>query len=136
MPSTSFSFSSHTEEQSKRGSSVGCHVLEGHQSDEEVESVPPLRRSKRKVVLPARYTDRNFVSMHSCFLTNPIDDCEPSSFDEDTGVKEWGNAVNDEINALIKNKTWDLVPKPKGVMPITCKWIYKMKRIFFTIKVL
>ena len=88
------------EEQSNRGSSV-----EGYQDDEEEESVPPLRRSKRKVVLPARYIDENFVSMNSCFLATPIDDCEPSSFDEATGVKEWDDAMNDEMNALIKNQT-------------------------------
>jgi hypothetical protein len=35
--------------------------------------------------------------------------------------------MNDEMNALIKNQTWDLVPKPKEVKPITCKWIYKVK---------
>jgi hypothetical protein len=63
------------------------------------------------------------VSMHSCFLDNPIDDCELSSFDEAKGVKEW----DDDMNALIKNQTWDLVPKPKEVKPITCKWIYKIK---------
>jgi len=122
MPSDSSSSSSFspTEEQSNRGSNVDCHELEGQHVDEEVESVPPLRRSKRKVVLPARYRDGNFVSMHSCFLANPIDDCEPSCFDEATGVKEWDSAMNDEMNALIKNQTWDLVPKPKEVKPITC----------------
>jgi hypothetical protein len=130
IPSNSpFSSSySPTEEQSNRGSSVDCHKLEGQHVDEEVESVRPLRRSKRKVVLPARYRDGNFVSMHSCFLPNLINDCEPYCFDEATSVKEWDSAMNDEMNALIKNQTWDLMPKPKEVKPITCKWVYKIKR--------
>jgi hypothetical protein len=81
-------------------------------------------RSKWKVVLPAWYRNVNFMSMHSCFLANPIDDCELSCFYESTGVKEWDGAMN----ALIKNQTWDLVPKPKEVKPITCKWVYKIKR--------
>lgn len=29
---------------------------------------------------------------------------------------------------LMKNLTWNLVPKPKDVKPITCKWVYKIKR--------
>ena len=87
-----------------------------------------LRRSKRKVVLPARYRDGNFVNMHSCFLDNPIDGCEVSSFDEDTGVKEQDEDMNDEMHALIKNQTQDRMPKPKEVKPITCKWVYKVKR--------
>ena len=30
--------------------------------------------------------------------------------------------------ALTKNSTWDLVPKPKDVDVITCKWVYKLKK--------
>lgn len=33
----------------------------------------------------------------------------------------------EEMKALIKNETWDLVPKPKGINPITYKWVYKLK---------
>jgi hypothetical protein len=136
MPSdNSFSSSfSPMEEQSNKGSSVDCHKLEGQHVDDEAESVPPLRRSKKKVVLPAQYRDGNFVSTNSCFLANLINDCEPSCFDEGTGVKEWDGAMNDEMNALIKNQTWDLVPKPKEVKPITCKWVYKVKRILLQSK--
>ena len=33
-----------------------------------------------------------------------------------------------EIEALHKNKTWDLVPLPQGRKPIGNKWVYKIKR--------
>ncbi|CAA0831452.1 cysteine-rich RLK (RECEPTOR-like protein kinase) 8 [Striga hermonthica] len=36
--------------------------------------------------------------------------------------------MNEEIMALRQNETWDLVPKPDGVKPISCKWVYKIKR--------
>lgn len=36
--------------------------------------------------------------------------------------------MEEEISALHKNETWDLVPKPKGVKPISSKWVYKVKR--------
>jgi len=29
---------------------------------------------------------------------------------------------------LDRNQTWELVPKPKDVKPISCRWVYKIKR--------
>lgn len=36
--------------------------------------------------------------------------------------------MNKELTALEANKTWVLVDKPEGVVPIGCKWVYKVKR--------
>lgn len=33
-----------------------------------------------------------------------------------------------EYLALMKNKTWHLVPPKKGINIIDCKWVYKVKR--------
>jgi hypothetical protein len=33
----------------------------------------------------------------------------------------------EEIAALERTDTWDLVPCPPRVCPITCKWVYKVK---------
>ena len=35
--------------------------------------------------------------------------------------------MEEEIDALKQNETWDLVPKLKDVKPISCKWVYKIK---------
>lgn len=75
---------------------------------------------------PARYQD--FVSFYSCLLAGPADDNEPSCFDEANGKKVWEQAMDEEMNAIIKIETWDLVPKPQHVVPVTCKWVYKIKR--------
>nr|DAD31904.1 TPA_asm: hypothetical protein HUJ06_010755 [Nelumbo nucifera] len=47
---------------------------------------------------------------------------EPISYLEAQGKPEWEIAMRDEIAALMKNSTWDLVPKPNDVDVITCKW--------------
>jgi hypothetical protein len=36
--------------------------------------------------------------------------------------------MDNEFDALIKNKTWHLVPPQKGNNIIDCKWVYKIKR--------
>jgi histone deacetylase 1/2 len=40
----------------------------------------------------------------------------------------WKSAMDLEIEALHKNKTWHLVPPQKGRNVIDCKWVYKIKR--------
>ncbi|CAM8989115.1 unnamed protein product [Rhodiola kirilowii] len=35
--------------------------------------------------------------------------------------------MEEEIQSLNKNKTWDLVKKPAGVKLVGCKWIFKYK---------
>ncbi|KAK6142115.1 hypothetical protein DH2020_006983 [Rehmannia glutinosa] len=36
--------------------------------------------------------------------------------------------MDEEIAALERNQTWELVPKSTDVKPISCKWVYKLKR--------
>lgn len=41
---------------------------------------------------------------------------------------EWKNAEQTELNALNENNTWNVVDLPKGVKPISCRWVYDLKR--------
>jgi histone deacetylase 1/2 len=36
--------------------------------------------------------------------------------------------MNSEHQALLQNRTWHLVPRPKSKNIIGCKWVYKIKR--------
>lgn len=40
---------------------------------------------------------------------------------------EWKKAMRDEMNSLMKNKTWILVDLPPGKKPIKSKWVFKRK---------
>lgn len=53
---------------------------------------------------------------------------EPQTVDEALSDKNWREAMDAEYMALMKNKTWRLVPPQKGRNIIDCKWVYKMKR--------
>jgi hypothetical protein len=35
--------------------------------------------------------------------------------------------MEEEFATLERNQTWELVPKPRDVKPISCKWVYKLK---------
>lgn len=42
-------------------------------------------------------------------------------------AKQWEEAMNEEINSLIKNKTWDLVVLSPDCRAVKNKWIYRLK---------
>ena len=52
---------------------------------------------------------------------------EPTSYRDAIQHQEWQHAMAEEIAALERTGTWDLVPIPAHVRPITCKWVYKVK---------
>ena len=52
---------------------------------------------------------------------------EPRNFSEASKNSLWQKAMNEELNALIKNNTWDLVDLPPEKSVVGCKWLYKIK---------
>ena len=61
-----------------------------------------------------------------CLLT---EDREPSIFHEALNSSDgslWMIAMQEEIESLHKNKTWELVPLPYGRKAIGNKWVYKI----------
>jgi histone deacetylase 1/2 len=52
----------------------------------------------------------------------------PTIVAETFGDEKWVSAINNEYGALIRNKTWRLVPPPKGKNIIGRKWVYKVKK--------
>jgi hypothetical protein len=91
-------------------------------------------------VEPSSLTDSSLEQLvrHSHRLHRPPDCYSPSAFtvtalSEPASYRdailhpEWQHAMAEEIAALEWTDTWDLVPCPPRVRPITCKWIYKVK---------
>jgi hypothetical protein len=52
---------------------------------------------------------------------------EPSTYRDVVAHHEWQFAMAEEIAALEHTCTWNLVPRPPSTIPITCKWVYKIK---------
>jgi hypothetical protein len=52
---------------------------------------------------------------------------EPKNLLETLSDSNWKGAMDEDFVALIKNKTWHLVPAHHAYNVIDCKWIYKVK---------
>lgn len=52
---------------------------------------------------------------------------EPKTYTEAQRHHEWRKAMSTEYDALLRNQTWKLVPKPSNVNIIGSKWVYKVK---------
>lgn len=52
---------------------------------------------------------------------------EPKGFKSTLKHPGWVVAMDDELQALHKNHTWDVVPRPSGVNIVGSKWIYRTK---------
>lgn len=91
---------------------------EGPQSsdDEEEQGQPKLR------TLQDLYNSTNEVHL-VCLLT----DAENISFEEALKDKKWQEAMDEEIQPIERNKTWELTKLPKGVQAIGVKWVFKKK---------
>ncbi|RVW67317.1 Retrovirus-related Pol polyprotein from transposon TNT 1-94 [Vitis vinifera] len=42
-------------------------------------------------------------------------------------VAFWKEAINDEMDSIMSNQTWELVDLPPGSKPIGCKWVFRRK---------
>ncbi|GJY85970.1 ribonuclease H-like domain-containing protein [Tanacetum coccineum] len=48
----------------------------------------------------------------------------PKSYRDAFNNPNWQNAMRDEYTALIKNKTWTLVPRPPDTNLVRCMWLF------------
>nr|GEW30118.1 retrotransposon protein, putative, Ty1-copia subclass [Tanacetum cinerariifolium] len=100
-----------------------------------VEDSIAVRKRKRNAPRPARYAGCvNTYDIDSMVYALAVGD-DIGSDDSKTykeavaskDVENWIIAINEEMQSLEKNKTWDLVTLPKGMNPVRCKWVLKRK---------
>lgn len=56
-----------------------------------------------------------------------VDPVEPSSVEEALQHECWTRAMHTELDAIERNKTWTLVPRPPKRKIVSMKWIFKTK---------
>ncbi|XP_071683516.1 uncharacterized protein [Lolium perenne] len=80
-----------------------------------------VRRSTRSRQ-PRKYTDG---TVPWCLLSTVA---EPQNVQSELAIPQWKEAMDEEYGALMRNKTWKLVPPRSGVNVVDCRWIYKIKQ--------
>ena len=94
---------------------------------------PPSRYSPDIKGRRSRYPIANYVStkelneplktfVHKIFMCHV-----PTRVEEALGDPKCTQAIKDEMETLMKNKTWNLVPLPEGKKIVGCKWVLSIK---------
>lgn len=96
------------------------------------ENAEPENRSTRRRNAPSHLQDYvsgeglsyNEEEQYLAFFTSQED---PTDYYEAMKKEEWRRAMDLEIEAIERNKTWELVTLPPGKKKIGVKWVYKTK---------
>jgi hypothetical protein len=91
-----------------------------------VEPSSPIDSSPEQLIRRSHRLRRP-LDYYSPLAFTAITLSEPASYRDAILYPEWQHAMAEEIAALERTDTWDLVPCPSRVRPITCKWVYKVK---------
>ena len=102
----------------------------GEEDKENVDSqvdqstpVAEVRKSSRTIRPPQRYSP----TLNYLMLTNSG---EPECYEEalqDENSNKLELIMNDEIDSLLRNQTWELIELPVRKKALRNKWVYKIK---------
>jgi hypothetical protein len=100
-----------------------------------------LRKPHRSSNIPTHLKDyvgykhdiANFMSYKNCsssfqsFIASLDSVSVPTNWKLAKEDPRWKEAMLEEMRALEKNKTWELVDLPPGKLPVGCKWVFTIK---------
>ncbi|XP_029129864.1 uncharacterized protein LOC109816369 isoform X2 [Cajanus cajan] len=85
------------------------------------------RRSCAKYPISQYVCTNNLSDKHRSFIA-AIDATEiPTSIQEAMKLEHWTQAMKEEMNALERNSTWEIVDKPRDKKAVGCRWIFTVK---------
>jgi hypothetical protein len=90
-------------------------------------------RYEHEISSKVKYHVSHYVSNHNMSESNKSFANQlsvisiPNSVQDALADPKWKASMNEEMNSLQKNETWDLVDCPKGKKPVGCRWVYIVK---------
>ncbi|XP_024178279.1 uncharacterized mitochondrial protein AtMg00810-like [Rosa chinensis] len=80
------------------------------------------------IVQPRQQTDGTVRYPVPRALLSLVELAEPTYYSQASQKSEWHQAMTEEINALLKNNTWTLVPSSPSQNAVGCKWVFRIKK--------
>ena len=93
----------------------------------------PTRYSLESHAKRSKYPIANYMSTHRLFepLEIFVNNVSTADIPKDVHAAfkdpNWTQAIKDEMSALQKNDTWQLVSLPDGKKTVGCKWVFTIK---------
>ena len=99
--------------------------------DENNDSIS-IRQSKRAKIPKKIYPIEDYVTVCSSpipkvYVTNLSDIKIPKNIEEESMDERWKSAMDEEIYALEKNNTWEIVNVSNNKKTVGCKWLFNIK---------
>jgi len=121
-PQTAAPTSGKQETPLRRNESASLSTPQGGNSSASTSTCTPNERGKKFRNLSDIYDEgMNSLFASYCHVDDPV------HFEDAIKDKKWIEAMDEEMNAIERNKTWDLVELPEGKEVIGVKWVYKTK---------
>ena len=73
------------------------------------------------------HTRRKLIKASEQYQVDFLSMIEPKNFEEASEDEDWIRAMNEEIDQIEKNNTWEFFPRPADKNVIGSKWVFKNK---------
>lgn len=105
------------------------HISTGEALEIAPEVGEALRRQKRQPVWMQDFVSGENMGEEDGEINFALYICndDPTNFDEAMKEEKWKDAMNQEIQSIERNHTWELVDLPPYAKKIGVKWIFKTK---------
>jgi hypothetical protein len=90
-------------------------VQKNHPSDQIIENKDVGFETRRRI----RSLEQTHLALSSTIKPTCIEEASKDEF--------WNKAMDEELDQIEKNDTWELVPRPKDKNVIGTKWVYMNK---------
>nr|XP_011470560.1 PREDICTED: uncharacterized protein LOC101303284 [Fragaria vesca subsp. vesca] len=87
----------------------------------------PDIKAKTKYPIANYMSNHRLVGSHALVINQLSSVSIPSTVQDVMTDPKWTQAMNEELEALQINSTWDIVPKPAGKKTVGCRWVFTVK---------